>query len=225
MTPPELAFRTSSCGQHGHSEFTLQIARPMEPRLEHILLSYLEDAVASGSSFVPGQTLRFGWSTLRVIHRGDGTLGLEERRGPTIWTESVDETLEQTWLQKEIAVSVGLVERLAFPEQDETAMVADCALSAAMVVLARIPADVPGFSGWTASCSEAHEHGKRAFPTLLDLSTRLPFLPQFLALPTGVGVLIVTALAPPRIRAHIWCDGAERTPAEGSLLATLNGPG
>ena len=220
----ELSFRTTTCAKRGHPEFTLRVARPVVPSLEHILLSYLEEAVAGGATFVPGETLQFGWSTLRVLHRGDGTLGLEERTGPATWTESVDQTLEQTWLQKEIAASVGVALRLEFPRQDQTAMVAECARGSSIVVLSRIPAEMPSFSGWTVTCGDSHDHGKRAFPTLLELGTQLPFLPQFLALPTGVGVLVATGLSPGRIRAHVWVDGAEVVPTEGSLLATLNAP-
>jgi hypothetical protein len=212
-------FRTTACAQHRHPEFTLQLARVVVPGIERMLVSYLEGAVAKGTRFEPGQTIQVGWGTLRVVARRDETLGLEERTGPESWTETVDRTLHQTWYQKEVAASVGLGDRLAFPRQDQAAMVAKCTLGASSWLLTRLDAGDERFSGWSIACTDDHEHGERAFPPLLAVIERMPFVTQFLALPTGAAVLV---MGPGRIRAHVFVDGEERTAASGSYLAALN---
>jgi hypothetical protein len=211
--------RTTGCASSGHPEFTLQLARELVPGLAQTLASYLEGQVARGTRFAPGETIQFGWSTLRVLERTDGTLGLEERTDPATWAESVDQALHQTWSQKEVAASLGLADRLAFPRQDQISMVARCALETSRWVLVRLPVDDAKLSGWSLACAEDHDHGNRACPPLLDLSVRFPFVTQFLALPAGVAVLV---LGPGRIKAHAWLDGQELTPVPGSYLAALN---
>jgi hypothetical protein len=212
-------FRTTGCTRHGHPEFSLQLARTVVPGVERMLVSYLEGEVARGKRFEPDQTIQLGWSTLRVIDRRDGTLGLEERSDPETWVETVDRTLHQTWYQKEVASSLGLSERLAFPRQDQAAMVSECTLRASAWLLTRLDAGDESFSGWSIACAEDHDHGNRAFPPLLALATRLPFVTQFLALPTGIAVLV---MGRGRIRAHAWLDGKELSPRPGSYLAALN---
>ena len=77
---PDLVFRTRECAQHGHPEFTLQFREPLlVPDLEQGLMRVLEESVARGTRFAAGETLRYGWATLRLKERGDGTLGIEER--------------------------------------------------------------------------------------------------------------------------------------------------
>jgi hypothetical protein len=213
-------FRTEGCTQHGHPEFALQLGKTVVPGIERMLLSYLEGAVARGTRFEPGQTIQIGWGTLRVIARRDGALGLEERVDPETWAETVDRTLHQTWYQKEVASSLGLAERLQFPRQDHAAMVSKCAMEASSWLLTRLEADDARFSGWSIACTEDHDHGDRAFPPLLAVVMRLPFVTQFLALPPGAAVLV---MGPGRIRAHAWLDGKELTPVAGSYLAALNG--
>jgi hypothetical protein len=214
-------FRTTACAQHRHPEFTLQLARTVVPGVERMLLSYLESAVARGTRFKPGQIIQLGWGTLRVLARRDGTLGLEERADPERWMETVDRTLHQTWYQKEVADSLGLAERLAFPRQDQAVMMAECTLGASSWLLTRLPSDDTRFSGWSIACTDEHDHGERAFPPLLALTADMPFLAQFLALPTGTAVLVM-GRGPGRVRAHAFLDGEELTPAPGSYLAALN---
>lgn len=218
MDAPKIC-RTTACAQHRHPEFTLQLAHTLVPGVERMLLSYLESAVARGTRFEPGQTIQIGWGTLRVLARRDGTLGFEERADHESWTETVDRTLHQTWYQKEVAASVGLADRLAFPRQDQAVMVAECTLGANSWLLTRLPSDDTRFSGWSIACTDDHDHGDRAFPSLLALTADMPFLAQFLALPTGAAVAV---MGPGRIRALAFLDGEDLTPAPGSYLAALN---
>jgi len=213
------SLRTAHCTEHGHKELTLQLVDKPVPGSETWLVAYLERAVASGSKFLPGQTIQLGWSTLRVIERGDGTLGLEERVDLETWRESVTLALWHTWTQKEVAASFGLVDELQFPQQEQDAMVARCALETDTLLLTRISVDEPSFSGWGVTCAQDHEHGERGFVPLLEVTARLPFLAQFVALPAGTSVLVI---GPGRIRAHAFRDGAPLAIEPGSYVAALN---
>ncbi len=226
------AHRTTKCTAAGHREFTLQLHRQSPiPDLHQMLVNYFEAAVTRGTKFLPGQTVQIGWSLLRLCDRDDGTLGVQERElSPDVqWSESVDRALADVWLQKEIAASVGLLESLAFPRQDDQALVTECALSGTDLVLTRLDAaDVPpDFSGWMLACFSEHDHGEHQQVPLLAVAAMQPGLVQLLALPHGTSVLVMyreKANAPAgslRIEPHVFRGGKEILPQRGSYLAAL----
>jgi hypothetical protein len=226
--------RTTGCGQFGHREITVQLLQTFPVRdLHRMLTGYFESAVAGGSEFLPGQTVQLGWSQLRICERSDGTLGVKERElTPEVkWTESVDRALRDAWLQKEIVSSLGLDDALSFPRQDEAVLVTECSFAAPALVLMRLPNEglADGFSGWTLSCAENHEHGGEMMVPLLALAAEKPALVQLLALPHDTMVLVMfneVPGAPPgalRIEPHVFRDGQELSPEAGSYLATLQG--
>ena len=223
------AHRTTRCSAAGHSEFTIQLRdKSPIPMVHQMLVSYFEDAVANGTKFKPGQTVLIGWAVLKLCERSDGTIGVMERElTPEVkWHESVDRALHDVWLQKEICASVGL--DLAFPRQDEMALVSECAMEGACI-MTRIAADeLPqGFSGWMFACTEDHDHGERAQLPLLAVAAMQPGLVQLLALPHGTSVLVMFREKPNapkgmlRIEPHVFRDGDEITPRENSYLAGL----
>src|SRR5688500_14345057 len=145
--------RTTRCAAAGHREFTIQlVADSPLPDLQRVLIEYFEGAVARGSKFTPGQTVQLGWAILKLVDRSDGTIGVQERElTPEVtWTESVDRALRDMWLQREIVASVGLLDQLSFPRQDDAALVAECMHGSTELVMTRVSAeDAPeGFSGW-----------------------------------------------------------------------------
>jgi hypothetical protein len=220
--------RTSKCSALGHREFTIQLrASSPVPSVERILLDFFEDSVARGTKFVPGQTVQLGWSTLRLCDRTDGTIGVEERepRPDVAWTESVDRALVDIWLQKEVAASVGLLDALTFPRQDDMMMAANCAVGGEPILMMRLDAkDLPdGFSGWTLACAREHDHGERHLVPLLALAANQPGLVQLLALPHGTQVLVKYKPIDGRLRIepHVLRDGKELHAHEGSYLAAL----
>jgi len=228
------AHRTTKCSAAGHREFTVQFAnKPPIPDLERMLISYFEAAVGRGTKFLPGQTIQMGWSILRICERTDGTLGVEERvLAPEVeWTEQVDRALKDMWLQREVNDSVGLLDALTFPRQDETALISECAMEADQIVMTRLnKGDTPdGFSGWMLACTEDHDHGERTQIPLLAIAAIKPGLVQLLALPPDTSVLVLYRKkgdAPPgtlRIGPHVFRNGVEIKPSEGSYLAALQG--
>jgi hypothetical protein len=129
------------------------------------------------------------------------------------------------WLQREIVSSVGLLDRLAFPGQDEAAMVADCVLNADVLVMSRLEGeDLPAtFSGWALTCAADHDHGERHIVPLFAIAVELPALVQLLALPRGTSVIVGLreAAGGRRVDPHVFLNGEELAPAPGSYLAAL----
>jgi hypothetical protein len=225
MSESEILFRTTRCVEHDHPELTIRFAsRPPVPNLERMLLGYFEDEVAKGTRFATGQIIQLGWAMLRIVERPDGTLGVEEPSVETEsgWVESVEHSLMQAWSQREVAVSLGLVDQLAFPVQVQTAIVCERLLDGDAVLLARVEPDGES-SGWFFGCTdETHDHNKPdslSMAQLIGVAHRLPFVTQFLALPPGATVLI---RGPGRIRATVWVNEQELTPRPGSYLEALN---
>jgi len=225
-------FRTTACAKFGHPELTVQLAEASPiPDVHRILINYFEGAVARGSKFRPGQRVQLGWSTLLLCERADGTIGVQERElsPDPEWTESVDRAVRDLWYQREVADSVGLLDRLAFPSQGEGVMVAGCAMEAKATLLTRLPdEDLPeGFSGWTLCCAQDHDHGERDIVPLLALAGNLPSLVQLLALPHGTTVFVRyrgkpgAAAGALRIEPRVFHDGEELKPKSGSYLAAL----
>ena len=225
-------FRTTTCAAHGHPEVTLQVTRALPiPNIERLLLGYFEGAVARGTTFLAGQTVRVGWATLRLVEREDGTLGVCERDlvPDVAWIEQVDRALYDTWVQREIVASVGLLDEIAFPSQDELVMVSPCAEEEGeplMLVRTQVD-DAPQFSGWSLSCADDHDHGEPAFVPLLAVAANNPGLVQLLALPANTLVFVSWEqkdTAPEgqlRIEPHVFRGDDELVPAPGSYLAAL----
>jgi hypothetical protein len=227
-----VTFRTNACQRFAHPEFTIQFTQPSPiPGVERMLLEYLERSVEHGTRFSPGQTIRLGWATLRLCARSDATIGVQERElTPAVaWTESVDRALRNTWYQREIVDSVGLLREIDFPSHDDGVLLADCASNATAVVMTRLPADdgTRGFSGWSIACAEEHDHGERFVVPLLAVAAKQPALVQLLALPRGTVVLAMFRAksgVPPellRIEPHVYLGDEEIEPKPGSYLAAL----
>lgn len=219
-------FRTTRCAEHGHPEVTLQLLREVPiAGAQTMLLRYFEEAVAAGTRFQAGESVRLGWSTLKLIARDDGTLGVEELDLEHLpqWHESVSQTLLEAWRQNEVAKSLGLAP--TFPSQLSTAVVCAQWKETVEFLLDRKPPQADDDSGWFIGCTDPehdHEDAQSLRVTqLLNVAAWVPPLAQFLALPPGTEVLVQ---GPGRVRAQVWADGKALPPAAGSYLAALGEP-
>ena len=222
---PRAEFRTTTCGRHGHAEFTLVIDEPLPvPGLETILVSYFEDNVAGGTVFKAGETVQFGWAMLRLIQRSDGTLGVEEvdRRSGGRWCERVGNTLMETWVQQQVALSVGAEPE--FPRQGQSAIVCTNLVPGADdYMMSRSEPTAPDDSGWfIGCCDDDHDHNtleNLSKGGLLAVGRTLPFLVQFFALPFETNLHVAASAGRPS--PTIYIDGQPRTPRADSYLASL----
>lgn len=219
-------FRTTRCAAFQHSEFTLRFLSEVPvPGLEKMLLGYFENAVAEGSRFKPGQSVQVGWATLRLTQREDGTLGVLEPDLKTElkWIESVDQSLLETWRQKEVLDSLGVLERADFPRQALQAVVCSRTFEAPAFMMGRTAPSTPSDSGWFVGCmDESHDHQLAealSVVPLIEIAVKVPPLTQFFALPQGTDVVVS---GPGRIRARVFVEGEEVKPREGSYLDALN---
>ena len=219
-------FKTTRCSSSGHSEFTLRFLNDVPvPGLEKMLIGYFENAVASGTQFKPGQTVQLGWATLRLTQRDDGTLGVLEPdlKHELKWVESVDQSLFETWRQKEVLDSLELLERADYPRQAFQAIVCSKTFETNAFMLGRTEPHAPSDSGWFVGCMDgAHDHQKPealSVVPLIEIAVKVPPLTQFFALPAGTDVVVT---GPGRVRARVFVDGEERKPRVGSYLEALN---
>lgn len=218
-------FVTTGCTALGHSEFTLTFRNdPPVPGLEKTLLGYFEASVAAGKIFKVGETVQLGWSTLRLTQRTDGTLGVLE---PDLahelkWVEGVDQSLYETWRQKEVLDSLGLIDRADFPRQALHAVVCTQAFDTPTKMLGRTDAHGQTDSGWFVGCfDDDHDHQLEEALTvmpLVEIATRAPLLTQFFALPAGTDLVV----GPSGVQ--VFIDGEAREPRSGSYLEALLRP-
>ncbi|MGV3623156.1 MAG: immunity protein Imm33 domain-containing protein [Archangium sp.] len=216
-------FVTTGCAALDHPEFTLIFRNePPVPGLEKTLLGYFEASVAAGKIFKVGETVQLGWATLRLMQRSDGTLGVLE---PDIahelkWVEGVDQSLFETWRQKEVLSSLGLFDRADFPRQALHAVVCTQAFDTDTRMLGRTEAHGQTDSGWFVGCFDgAHDHQHEDALTvkpLVEIATLAPSLTQFFALPPGTDLLV----GPDGI--EVFIDGEARKPQAGSYLDALS---
>lgn len=142
------------------------------------VLDRFQNAVSDGTRFVAGQLVGIGWRALRVIERGDGTLGLEERVAEDVWQEHVDQALGDLWWQVEAAAKLGLPEQTESVAEDHIAAVESCAFDASTLILYRAGPDAPKHGGWAIKCGDEHDHSDWSFMELFRLSAALPFVTQ-----------------------------------------------
>jgi hypothetical protein len=225
-------YRTMIGDQHGHPDIVACLTTPPVPGMQDSLVQWilddLQDSIAAGTRFAPGQTIRVGWRTLRIVQRADGMLGLQERVDVDRWEEHVELTLRDLWYQKEVAASLGLTKRLAFPAEDQFAAVAECVNETIpTLLLSRAETDDPGSCGWMVCCGRDHDHATWSSQTIWDLSGSMPFATQFLALPVTTSVVIEAPHTTPtgRIGVGVLLGGRHLLPEPGSYLSALKGSG
>ncbi|MFQ6331397.1 hypothetical protein ACLMAL_35425 [Nocardia sp. CWNU-33] len=190
------------------------------------VLDDIQDAIADGTRFTAGQTVRSGWRTLRLVERPDGLLGLEERVTGDRWVEQVDHTLRESWTQRQVVGGLGLEASIGFPADTQLAAVADCVdETVSALTLSRDSLGDSMHSGWTVTCARSHAHGVRRTRTLWELAESLPFVTAFLALPAPISVRIDTSRGTDTtaIRARVLLWDRELLPEPGSYTAELLG--
>jgi hypothetical protein len=217
--------RTTSCRHHQHPEFRINYS----PALGVIegdarwFVAWLEEAVATGSRFAPGQTCQVGWVVTEVREEESGDLCLWEpdmQQFPVTWVGSVSRTLSHLRRQKDVCESVLDTSDMSFPSMLQSALVCTRLGQTSGIVMERQAVSGERDSGWFCGCTgEDHDHnavGELRTVSLYEAAVRFAQqIVPFLALPEGV--LLETNVGEPKI----FRDGNPLTFKPGSYLAAL----
>lgn len=185
--------QTAGCTTYGHPEFEIRTSG-LPDFLLSFLVTYLEDSVASGSRFLPGQNIQMGARVLRVAPANDKLTLLEQvPHAPDAWDTSVARTMLAMYRQRCTLESVGMLEHLAYPAPGSFALICKRAELASSAVFARHPSDDRSDSGWAVLCAEEdhdHDDEKEMLGASVDaLCDRVPLFSLFLAMPAGTLVI------------------------------------
>jgi hypothetical protein len=187
---------TKNCAEYDHPEFSVN-ADPNLPEQLNSFLAWLENEVAVGKQFLPDQTVQVGWSMLKIFQREDGTLGLLEpdfKSLPTVFVDSIANTLLHMLQQKSVVESLGLEARLDIPLLTKSAVICNNFGKSTEIFLSRTSS--VGFdSGWFLGCfSPSHDHqsGENLGRiSLYEAAVRLDErIVPYLGLPSGLEIVI-----------------------------------
>ncbi len=213
---PHLEARTQSCRQYDHREFLL---RWDERRTSHAdvrrLGETLEQEVARGVRFEPGDVVHVGWVPLRVVEAPSRALSLVEPDfcgAPLRYVNSVDAALRHLRAQDELLERVGLAGFAARPSLAHAARVCPHLTSRGMV-LDRSEPDADD-SGWMVTCASTDEDHEVTLTGVYELVCRFPHLVDFLALPAGSTVACTDVGD-----AIVWLEGREVAVRDGLTFA------
>jgi hypothetical protein len=223
---------TTQCHKYNHPEFTLEVGpEVIEPDLDW-LIRYLEESVAQGTRYVPGQTVQLGWTILEVRDLGDlggNRLALFEpdmEHMPIHFVNSVTRCLVHLRVQKDVVESVLPAESLAFPSQLHAGLRCSRLRSGAGMIMSRSQPDTDekSVSGWFAGCDDdGHDHNdpkSLQYVSLYEMAKDCPGVIPYLALPPGSGLVI-----PAKGRPTICFEEQELKFKKGSMLELKYGGG
>ena len=211
---------TTRCAAQGHPEFVLECQDDIAFMLP-FLLQFLEDRVAAGTVFRPGQSLQMGWSTLEIETREDGALTLSEldlSEIPGRRARSVSLTLMALYRQKAVVDSFDPPLPPAFPSMTQEAVCCDGYADADALMLTRVAGDGRD-SGWFFGCvKDGHDHqdaGRLVKAPLVELAAARPAVIEYLAMPPGSVVMLD---AQENLAAAFAEGGRPLRPSPGSYL-------
>ncbi|CAM3441225.1 hypothetical protein BUUB107078_32005 [Burkholderia ubonensis] len=216
--------RTVNCKRFDHPEFQIQVSDRTIPAVDiGWLLRFLEQSVAGGERFRAGETLQIGWMLTMLEVGKDDILRIMEpdmKAIPIEFIDSVDSTLKHLRNQKDIVASVALTQEPDFPSLRQSAVVHVDYKSASSVLLTRYPARETD-SGWTLTDlndeAGSQDPSRYVKISLYQLGVNRPDLVQFLALPSGMQVVVAGSTI------RVKDSDGEIQPVPGSYLEALNG--
>ena len=182
---------TTQCGRYGHAEFLLQAEGPAAEASLVELSRGLENMVAGGSKFRPGQSFLVGWMLTQVVQHDRDLLTLHEpdmQSMPVRLVAGITQTLQSMMVQKFTLESVGLADQMDLPSAQHYLTVCDRFQGQGFFMVRRAPPE-PADSGWFLGCLDArHNHRDPAVTTPISvyeayLSQR--FIVGFLGFPSG----------------------------------------
>jgi hypothetical protein len=191
--------RTTKCRGHGHPEFQITYDPALVPVENDVrwFIGWLEQSIAEGNRFSPGQTCQVGWTVTEVRHADGDSLSLWEpdmRTMPIVWSESVSKTLNNLRLQKDVVESVLSSSELLFPSMLQSAIICTRLGTDKGLVMERSQPRGTD-SGWFCGChAKDHDHNSVAElrrVSLYEAAERYaPQIVPYLALPVGIFISV-----------------------------------
>jgi hypothetical protein len=187
------------------------------------LSTYLKDAANSGQEFRSGETLQVGSMLTKFLDAGDKRLVIGEpdmQSMPIHFEPGVSRTLTVLRLQKDVAESLGLQDRIDFASITSGVLVCTELDAQNIGVMDRAATEDSRETGWFVGCrNPSHDHNvaeNLQRISIYELMVRIPTATPFLALPVSSSIVFDG-----RRPAGIWCDGQQATVRPGSLLDQL----
>jgi hypothetical protein len=210
---------TTKCSQFGHPEFLLEADEAQVPNIYLTNIAQtIEEMVANGSVFTPGQTFQIGWGITLVQDVGE-MLSLDEpdmENFPIKWAKGISHTLRQKMLQVFMLDSVGLRQNMDLPSILQSLIVCT-GYNEPSFFMSRSQGRGDSDSGWFIGClNRNHDHQARA--NLKCISIYEAFLNQralqgFALFPVGSMIVVDQ-----RKGLKVFKDGAELDIVPGSFL-------
>lgn len=179
--------RTARAKDHPPIEFEVG---DVPPALTDAFVQWLERSMQAGTRFEIGQTILYGASVLKLAEGRDGRLtllGVEPGSMPWRWIPSIEQALRDTYVQRAMVESFGLLERLDFPDVQAAAYCCARAGKSAESALLREEPAIEHESGWFVMCGDRdHDHAdpdELEICSLYEMTLRFPILNAFLAMP------------------------------------------
>lgn len=173
----------------GHPPIEVEVG-DVPPAITDGFVSWLERSMAAGTRFEIGQTILYGASFVKVAEGRDGRLallGVEPGSMPWRWIGSIEQALRDTYVQRSMVESFGLLEQLDFPDVQAAAYCCARAGTAKESALLREAAAIEHESGWFVMCGDPdHDHSdpdELECVSLYEMTLRFPILTAFLGMP------------------------------------------
>jgi hypothetical protein len=218
---------TSRCGDHGHADFVLEFDEQAvsRPHAEDMIQT-IEDMVARGSVFAPGETIQIGWMITQVRRYDESRLTLFEpdmRTIPMAFLPGVTETLRQMMLQLFFIDSLAIPrEDMSMPNVRQSVITCGRYAVARSLLLMRGKALRQSDSGWFISCLDQdhdHEDPKNlVLVSLYDAFLRHKPIQGWMAFPSET-LIALRDSGPPQV----FRDGKELAVVPNSFLARALG--
>lgn len=185
---------TTRCSDYDHPEFALVCDASVPQADIKVLVSFLQDSVAEGIRYKDGDLITAGSMLFRVAMIKD-TLFIEEPNllsMPIEWRQGVTRTMQLLRLQKDIAESVGLEDKMDPPSIRYSLLVgADVTPLDKEIVLDRMKAS-DSDSGWFVGRQESQlnydDDSSLKRISVYQAILNWPQIGGFLALPAGCRV-------------------------------------
>lgn len=193
-SPPLKKTVTTRCSEYEHREFVLSYHKSIPPQWVDWLVEYLEESVAAGEVYSTDETIQIGWMIVKLKEDGENLSVYEPdfQTMPVEWVNSVSITLSDLFFQQYVTDSVGLEEKVDFPNMQDTGITCKRFGEDLAFNMERVQPLEDNDSGWAIVCAlpdcDHEDASNLELASLYEIATRYGRIVQFLALPADCTV-------------------------------------